>query len=34
MLYAKRGAFFPISYKLDDMNFSIKSSKYHASLNI
>ena len=34
MYYAKRGAFSPISYILDDMNLSIKSSNYHASHNI
>ena len=33
MSYAKHGAFSPISYKLDDINLSIKSSKYHASHN-
>ena len=34
MCYTKRGAISPISCKLDDMNLSIKSSKYHASHNI
>ena len=33
MSYAKRGAFSPISYKLVDMNLSIKSSKCHAFHN-
>ena len=33
MSYAKLAPFFPMSYKLDDVNVSIKSSEYHAFHN-